>query len=461
MTKGFQVHFDARGDLWGCDGTVIERATGNFFPVGAGDPDGAGLVGEPAANLGVTAELPSVTDMTFLGGSGGNVIVTGLAALSGFYRPYRPNQYRMGVFLMEVTGSSAATISDETDVVAELTSGGTAPAGSFVATTYGEDTYNSSSAFTLTGTKEVGWPGGYADLDVTVDKGTAQRGRYTTTDGVTFTSVVDTDWTIVLAADGSAEMIHDGTTVAARAVGNADDPCGHYDSTTDGEYLNPEPLADDASVPLDVNPFGTLTLDFTWSGSLDLDIGVVFLDTTVGFGYSAGSGYMTWSGDVTGSSGLETVVVDLATAWDDGAISTFADILALADWYTPHAGSGPATLTVTYDPPGGSGTPVVHTIHPLLNTPALTTALGLRVGQAGSVTLLAAPWTMSVRAVRRAPRAGVAWIEVTESGGITGVTGPFFEAAMPSPGGGMTPFPLATSDGAGKLKQLHTGPLVW
>ncbi|MEO5712984.1 MAG: hypothetical protein ABIT37_05810 [Luteolibacter sp.] len=461
MKVSFQCQHDARGDLWMCDGTVIDRGTGAFFPVGDGDPLGGGLVGATAETMAETAEIPSVIDMVFLGGSGSNVIVSGLAALDGFYRFYRPGMWKKGDFLLEVTGPSAATISDETDVVAELTTGGDAPGGSFVATTYGEDTYNASVGFTLTAVKERGWPGGFVDLDVTISDGTAVGGRFSTTDGVNFVSVLDADWTFVLNADGTADFSYDGTVIATRAAGPPDDPCGGYVSTPDGERLNPDFGADDETEPVDFNPFGTLTLEYSWPASPDLDDTTAFLGGMVGFGSGYTAPYMTHSGDDTGPAGSETVVVDLAAAWDAGAISTFADVLCMADWYPPHGGSGPATLTATYDLPGAPGTPVVHTLHPSSTTPASTPALALRILQDGTAAPVGGPWTATVKAVRRAPLDGVVYIEITEvSGSVTAVGEPVFDATLPSPGGGVVPFPLATSDGAGLLKQLHTGPLV-
>jgi hypothetical protein len=368
----------------------------------------------------------------------------------------------MDGFTLEVTGASAATISDGVDVVAELTSGGDAPGGSYVATTYGETTYNGGAAFTLTGEKETGWPGTPNNLDVVISGGTAVGGSYTTTDGVIFVSDVDADWTITLNADGSAEMAYDGTVVALRASGPIDDPCGIYESTTAGEFLNPEFPELEEGEPLEANPFGTLTLEFTWSGEPDLDIGVTFLGETFGFGHSGVSPYVTWSGDNTTTGGPETVVIDLALAWDEGAISTFADVLGAADWYPPAGGSGPASLSVTYDLPGAPGTPVTHTLHPGSVTPATTPAIALRILADGSVAAVGADWTATVSAIRGVPREGVVYITITETAGaVSAVSGPHFATALPTSTGGVVYFPIATSNGTGGLKQLHNGALVW
>jgi hypothetical protein len=456
--SGFQCFVDAAGDLWIADGMVIDRATGAVFLTGQGDADGAPA--KPyATSMDEKAAAPSVVDLMLLGGSGRNVIVSGLAVLAGVWKAGRTDQWTKEIFTMTVTGASAATISDGTDVVAELTSGGTAPAGTFNSTTYGEETYNASASFSLTVTTEDGFPGNLIDLEVTVLDGTAQGGRYTALTATTWESAVNADWTIELNSDGSMAFKYDGVTVAERTSGPDADPCGKLDSVSAGEFLNPE-FADDVTpvAGSETNPFGTLSLEFSWPGTeTDLDIGVTFLGLTVGFGYLSSTDYMTWSTDNT-STGPETVEIDLAAAWDAGAIDTVAEITALADWYPPAGGSGPATLTVTYD----GGTPVVKTLHPSQITPATTQALAIRILQDGTVEFPGAPWSAVVRAVRGFPQEGTVYLELTETAGsLSAVADPVFAATMPSSGSGTFYFPLVLSDGAGKVKQLHAGPLPW
>jgi hypothetical protein len=268
----------------------------------------------------------------------------------------------------------------------------------------------------------------------------------------------DADWTILLEPSGAVQYSYEGTPVATRATGPDDDPCGLLTSTPEGEALNPQFPEQEEGVPPEENPFGLLELSFGWAGAPDLDIGVSFLGGVVGFGYPPLAPYVTWSGDNTTTGGPETVTVDLAQAWDDGEIATFADVLAMADWYPSAGGSGPATLTVIYD----GGAPVTYTLHPGVATPAVSSALAIRINEDGSYGSVGTDWSATVRAIRRPPVECVIYIEVTESSGaVTAVEGPFLAATLPAPSGGTVPFPLASSDGAGGLKQHHTGPLVW
>lgn len=470
MTKNpqFEVQSDARGDLYANEGFVVCKATGAHFLLGQGSAEGADkLVGQLADSAGQLAEFPNAEAGTFLGGSGRNLIVSGgpaASGLNGLWRAWKPGFWRRGFFVLEVTGSSAATVSDATDVVAELTTGGTAPVGNFVATEWGEDEYNASATFTLAAVGEAGWPGAHFDIDVGVGLGSAQGGRYeATTDCWHYASTINPDWTMEIQGDGSVLWKYDGTTIAQRASGGpVDDPCGLYQSVEAGEFLNPDFNEDDDAVPGETNPFGTLLLEFSWPvGMLDLDIGVTFQGETVGFSYGSTATWMEWSSDDT-TAGPETVIVDLAQAFEDGVIAGFANVLARADWYPPALGSGPATLTVTYTPPVGD--PVVETfaLHPGRATPAATEAAGIRIGADGSVTRIGAAWSGIVKAYRRAPKAGVVYVKITEgSSAVSGVAGPFFAASLPGASGSDRYFPLAISGGSGELKTIHSGPLVW
>ena len=179
---------------------------------------------------------------------------------------------------------------------------------------------------------ETGWPGAPSNIEVTVSEGTARGGLYTTLDGIDYVSAVDADWTLKLYADGRAEMLYAGVVVSLRESGPGDDPCGHYVSTEAGRYLNPEfPDIEEGDLS-EENPFGTLTLEYVWSDEPDLDTTTYFLENSVGWPGPYDAPYMAHSTDNTNRGGQETVVIDLALAWADGQISTYADVLGCADW---------------------------------------------------------------------------------------------------------------------------------
>jgi hypothetical protein len=89
-----------------------------------------------------------------------------------------------------------------------------------------------------------------------------------------------------------------------------------------------------------------LLLNYTWPESQkDLDTGTKFLGKTVGY-RGSGSPYMSFSGDDTSYGGIETIVVDLYKAHRDGGWNDQTIVDAVAGWYIPAGGSGPALLTV-------------------------------------------------------------------------------------------------------------------
>lgn len=465
MAQQFQVFVDARGDLWAAGGMVIDKLTGNLFEVGPLTIEHT-LKDTMASSYDEAVEVPGVQGSKLLGGSGRNVLVSGFPTGdgNGIYRPTRSNMWENGRWVLEATGSSAATISDGVDVVGELTTGGDAPGGDYVATTYGEDTYNSSSTFTANAVKEDGWPGGLADLDVTVNDGRAQGGTYTAVDAENWVSEVDTDWTLELTLAGVLQFSFDGVVVAERSQGSEFDPCGELASTTDGEFLNPvESDEEIEEVDPGSNPFGTLNLEIDWAGTgmSDLDVGVSFLGTTVGFAYGGSTGYLTYTGDDTGD-GPETVEIDLAAAWDAGDITMAADVLVAADWYPPSGGSGPAVVNVTYSVGGYSQTFQIRPGNDV--SPAETEVLALRVLADGSIGRTGEPWTATVRVFRRMPAEGVVYLSLTVDSGTrecTAADGPFWAAELPAGSATAVYYLVATSDGDGGLRQLHSGPVLW
>jgi hypothetical protein len=458
MSQPYQVYADIEGNLNVMDGIVIDRLTGAIFRTGQGVAFGHGAA---AREYLAAAPAASSADADFVGGSTRNLLGSGLATAAGFWRAERPGEWRLGGLLLVVTGPSAATISDATNVVAILSTGGTAPVGNYPSTTYGAATYNATAAFTVALAEEQGAPGPLPpDAEVSISEGTAMGGVFEAVDTVNYVSVANADWTILVLATGEARMFYQATRVATRVAGSPYDPDGTYVAEASAYFYNPqepeqEPLAD---LP-ETNPFGILTLTYSWPATPDLDNTTRFLGESVGYGTGFAGTYLTHSGDDTDPAGSEVVTVDLAQAWADGEIETEADIVCFADWFPPRGGSGPATLDISYS----LGGTLSLTIHPgSTATPATTFVRAIRVTAAGAIQTPTAVWYAEVRRIARPPREGVVYIELTETAGLlTSVAGPFLATTMPASGSGVFRFPLAISDGAGGIEQVFSGTLVW
>jgi hypothetical protein len=247
MHPAFTVFTDPNGDLMVCDGMVAQLRTGVRLAIGEGTEFDPGIFDRRPSWF-TAARAPA--SGTFVGGSGRNLVATGLSIpLSGamppvgIFRPRRPNFFHLGAFWIEVSGSSSAVICDATDIVAELTTGGTAPVGNYAATAYGKTTYNGGADFTIAVALEIAGGGAIPDRDWTVSAGTAPAGTMTAIDAANFTDSSDTDWTVVVNADGTADLLYLTTIIASRAVGSDHDPDGNYVATADGmtDYNSGEP----------------------------------------------------------------------------------------------------------------------------------------------------------------------------------------------------------------------------
>ena len=456
MANGFQGFYDANGDLHITDGVVIQRSSGvtklvgerGVFEANTPDPRGADFVAARQA-----------TGATFVGGSGRNFISTGLAAGPvGFFRPTVADTFVLGIFTLVVTGPSAAEISDGADVVAILTTGGLAPAGDYDSTAYGETTYNASAAFVLVLAEEIAGGGALPGVRVSINHGTAQGGVYNPVSIGNYESDVDPDWTLVIDPSGSAELQYLGVAVATRAAGLGYAAGGEYVAESTAFLYNPQPPEEipEGAAP-GSNPFGILTLVYSWPATPDLDDTTTFLGGSVGFPGPYLADYMTHSGDDTGPSGSETVVIDLATAWDDGAISTFADIECFADWYPGAGGSGLATLDITYTIGALAET---HSISPGGLTPSSTPVKYLRILAAGTVEVSEATWTARVQPIGRLPRTGYGYLEIVEvSGVLDEVNGPFFATTIPAAFSETSYLPLVHCDGT-TIEQYVSGAVI-
>lgn len=459
MRPQFSVYSDLEGNLHVVDGVVIDAATGAIFRLSADTEFGVDVPGDSYREIGRVAEL---TGAEFSGGSGRNLLCSGGGAglPNGFFRPEIADAWRNGGFYLEVTGPSAATISDATDVVAVLTTGGTAPVGNYDSTTYGHDTYAASVPFVLAIAAEDGGPGAVPDASVEIHAGTAVGGDFTPVDASNYVSAVDPDWTIALQASGDGWLKHLSDTVAIRTGGTAFDPAGYYEAVEAAYFYHPVVPDDDEALDLaEVNPFGILTITYAWPATPDLDNTTTFLGETVGYPGPYSGTYMTHSGDDTSAAGSEVVTIDLGAAWIAGDIETVADVLCAADWYPPSGGSGPATLDISYSL-GGS---LSLTINPGVSaTPATTFVRAIRVLADGSLSSPDDAWAATVRRIPQPTREGVVYVSITEAAGaVTAATGPHFATAMPASGSGVFNIPIALSDGAGLVEQIVTGAIIW
>lgn len=249
MMQG-QCYFDRNGDICVVDGSVWQPKTGVRKIYGQGrafSPSGTNRASSELLAAGAAGGA------TFVGGSGRNLISDGIiSGLSsgekptGFFRPAGPSKWAVGAFMLEVAGASSATISDGTEIIAALTTGGTAPVGDYEATTYGEDNYNGGAAFTLSVAAEEGTSVGIPEAMVEISVGTAQGGLYVPTSDVLFESDADPDWTIEIQSDGTAQMAYLGDVMAIRSTPAMTTPLGIYDATALGkETFN---LTDDEPV---------------------------------------------------------------------------------------------------------------------------------------------------------------------------------------------------------------------
>ena len=394
----------------------------------------------------------------YLGGSGRNLRISGFpnAIYDGVWQHGYPGKWLFSKLSLWQVASGAATISDGLSVVAARPSGGTP--GTLTSTPYGESLLG-SAPFTLAVAAEWAAPGVIPRVSLQTSASGMMAMDFTPTDAANYVSDQDPLFTIHIDEDGTARYRFDGAEIATREDGPNDNPAGEYLSTLAGKYWNPATPPVDETDPPETNNFGVLTLVYSWPATPDLDTTTEFLGRAVGYPGPYLVPYMTHSGDNTSPSGSETVVIDLATAWNDGAISDVADITCKADWY-PAASSGMATLSVSYT--AGVFPPSSLIIRPGNIRPGSKTVVArLHIKHDGTITRYYEPWTATVTRKRVPPPAGVVYLtEVQTAGLLTSIAGPVFQPTRPPDTANEFHIPLATSDGLGVLETIWTGPLL-
>ena len=269
----FQCYLAPDGNITVVDGSVIQLKNGVILAVGSGSSFAPDRIFHQRPEW---IPFPLAWTGTFIGGSGRNLVVSGLSrplsgppAPAGIYKPGRPNIYRFGNFTLTVTGLSAATISDGTNTVAILSSGGTAPVGNYASTSYGATTYHGGSAFTLTAMRETAYP--EVPVFPVFSSGMffpLPAGNFTSTDSISYSLDADSTWTVTVNTDGSADLKKSGTIIASRSPGGSDcDPAGIYAATTTGMALNltaAQPVTGEAYSVLIANPMVVPVAGFVW-----------------------------------------------------------------------------------------------------------------------------------------------------------------------------------------------------
>jgi hypothetical protein len=244
----FQVIINTNGNLLCYGGYVIDlTAATTTYEVVGGEP-----VAVTSYNRNVRFAIPP--NSVFMGGGGGNVYsdgtLTGTFAPIGWFTRIDVNEWEDqygNILSRDEFGVGYITI--DADVIADCSTLGTiAPTGTFSSTTFGEDTYNGGTPFTLTLTDDGAQV--ISTATVTINAGTAQAGSYELTDWHEWTSVDDADFVLTTNTDGTAQISDATDVIAERGQTVADDPAGGYVATAYGQLTYNDDLPFVADVTL-------------------------------------------------------------------------------------------------------------------------------------------------------------------------------------------------------------------
>jgi hypothetical protein len=280
MTQ-FQCIADSNGNILCNGGYVVDlkASTSGYHIVG----------GTPTALL-TASETPrdsSTAGAIFLGGGGGNVksdgTLTGTYAPMGWFAQTDSEEWTDSVgnkIIADFTGGTAEIVDPTSNTIATFTGTITiAPVGTFTATTFGEDTYNGGTPFTLTLTTDGARQESIANVIVT--RGTAQDGEYELTG---FHEWTNTTWTLTTNTDGTGQ-ISDGTDDVAwrEADYSPDSPSGIFFSTAYGEttYGDSQPFRMAVSLSPAVPKLGYVYIEITKSGSNFTSVAGPFFATSL------------------------------------------------------------------------------------------------------------------------------------------------------------------------------------
>ena len=419
----FAGYADLDGNFWVSPGSVIAlHGTTATFDVGTGG------LGMDLPIEGFPYRAAAGQAGQFLGGNGTNLSIASspLDSVIPFllFRATAPDIWTAEgsdeLVLTFDPSDGSAELSDADDIVATLGAGAnTDPGGTYTATTYGEDTYNGGTAFTVAITYEGAadfFPLRPASL-VWTDDSTAQAGFWSRTDWQDWESDDDPSWTIALDGTGAGE-VSDGIDVVAERPADATrlyDPTGQWVATAYGMTNY------GASVPVYEATASAGTFPTQEYGLIDIS-GTVHTLT----GVTDPSLYIEW----------DTADGDADIYDATGLVATRTSGVSTADFL----GTYTATTQGRDDYNGGSAFTIAVT-----DTPAGATFLG-RAGLNQAT-----------------PASGTVYVELTLDGSdeVTAVDGPFIDASLPANSSTLAVIPILESDGAGVVKQRQLGPILW
>ena len=442
-------------------------------------------------------------DPIFIGGSGRNLILSDFPAggPNGVWLYHSPGKWRRGVYTLAVDGTTA-TISDETDAVATLSTG--APLGDYASTTYGETLLG--AAFTAVADAEFSSPGTLPTATVSASEGSAAPEPLEPTGDNLWEWVgIDEEWALEIdPLTGRADLSDAAGIVATRSIGPSDDPSGIYEATIHGRLTynaatppsagesttppaspddndpptppgeeaatDPDPDEDfptdtppdpESETPVEPRPiFGVLTLRLEqsvdtseWFG-LDLDSAA-----EVGGGENNLLTYASLTDGTSGDIRWFQYDIDLETAHDEldlsGAEYLKFRILSANGLPGDAESDWTATLIVSH-----LGESYEKTFTPAdtnaSNDPMDTVALA--PWNPTPESLVGSPWRAVVTTGSTVPPEGVIYVAVHEDGGVLdSVTGPFFSDALPSNTADTFHVTLGYVTSAGIIRQLWTG----
>lgn len=257
----FQCYLDPTGDILTHGGWVLQPTQGVAIQVGGGGHAPGAYAASEVPDL---PRALSQTGFARVGGSGRNMMLSGTPPVlaSGdtvprVFIPARPGEFLAGDFFITAAGGTAEIFSE--GVVVAARSSGSAIPGTYSATTAGRTRYNAGSAFSLSLVAESSSPDPGTSVRLFVTAGSALSSAVSSAgeiimfsdDNVEWQAVDDGDWTLVVAADGSAEIRFETDVVAIREEGLNYAGEGRYEATalgssvynlTDAEPVDGEPF---------------------------------------------------------------------------------------------------------------------------------------------------------------------------------------------------------------------------